>query len=313
MGHFSPVTLSKIPNRMGTDKDWIEWGERDPYFAVFTHEQYRGENLNATHRQAFFDAGRLQVSTHLASIRKHFDPDFSPRRVLDFGCGVGRVAIPFAELTSVTEVVGVDIAPAMLEEARRNCPAALEHKLTLARSDDRLSEVDGRFDLVHSSIVLQHIPTRRGLPLFLQLVQRVAPGGMGVVQVIFGKASANRTRGRESPLRASVVKLAARLWAGTKRLISAAGIPTRADPVMEMNCYPLNELTWMLYQQGIDRYVAELANHGGALAITLVFQHPPVSQRRSTDSTRNDSSRASEDPGSSSAGTNACSALTHSV
>jgi SAM-dependent methyltransferase len=265
-------TPGKQKDTMGTDKDWIEWGKQDPYYAVFTHERFRGENLDEAGRQALFDAGRLQVATHLAAIRRHFDEGFRPRRVLDFGCGVGRVAIPLAELDSVSEVVGVDISPAMLEELGRNCPPALSRKLSLARSDDRLSAVEGCFDLVHSSIVLQHIPVRRGLALFAELVARVAPGGAGVLQVVYAKSSANWRRGREPRIQAWLIQLGARLVAGVRRLGASLGLVRRVDPVMEMNCYPLNELTWLLQQQGIDRYLAELSDHGGALSITLLFQ-----------------------------------------
>ena len=39
-----------------------------------------------------------------------------PRRVLDAGCGYGRIAIPLAK--AGFDVVGIDICPAMLDEAR---------------------------------------------------------------------------------------------------------------------------------------------------------------------------------------------------
>lgn len=285
MGHCSPIISSMQQSKMGTDQDWIEWGKRDPYFAVLTHDEYRSENLSELNRKAFFDDGRLQVATHLTAIRKHVDDDFRPQRVLDFGCGVGRVAIALAELDSVAEVVGVDISPAMLDEARRNCPEGIVHKLSLVQSDDGLTRIEGCFDLVHSSIVLQHIPVRRGLYLFARLVARVAPGGVGVFQVIFAKTSRRGSRFRESRVQAWLAQRAARLLVAVRRVLAIFGGAGRIDPVMEMNCYPLNELTWLLYQQGIRRYASELADHGGALAITLIFQRP-ADQVSSTASTR---------------------------
>lgn len=45
---------------------------------------------------------------------------FSPRSVLDAGCGTGRVAIELARRG--IEVVGVDREPTMLEEARKIAP-----------------------------------------------------------------------------------------------------------------------------------------------------------------------------------------------
>src|SRR5437867_1124588 len=43
-----------------------------------------------------------------------------PRSVLDFACGTGRL-LSFLE-PLVEESVGIDVAPAMLEYARRRCP-----------------------------------------------------------------------------------------------------------------------------------------------------------------------------------------------
>jgi len=69
---------------------------------------------------AFFESGRGHVEAVLASCKRYFGEGFQPRRLLDFGCGVGRVLLPFAELCEA--VVGVDISESMLAEARRNSP-----------------------------------------------------------------------------------------------------------------------------------------------------------------------------------------------
>jgi ubiquinone/menaquinone biosynthesis C-methylase UbiE len=51
-------------------------------------------------------------------IRRHINPEFAPRKILDFGCGVGRSPVAFAAMAE--EVVGLDVSPAMLREARAN-------------------------------------------------------------------------------------------------------------------------------------------------------------------------------------------------
>ena len=58
---------------------------------------------------------------------------------LDFGCGVGRLIIPFARVFE--HVTGVDISPAMLEIAQRNCLEQGIHNVEFVRSDDELSRV----------------------------------------------------------------------------------------------------------------------------------------------------------------------------
>jgi SAM-dependent methyltransferase len=79
------------------------------------------------------------------------------RRVLELGCGAGRLAIPLAR--DGHEVVGVDIDEALLDIARskiRQTPAALRARLDLRVGDMRALELEElRFDRVliaHSTI-----------------------------------------------------------------------------------------------------------------------------------------------------------------
>src|SRR5690606_14862945 len=139
------------------------WGARDPYFGVLTHDRYRSSRITADDYLAFFESGRGHVEAVLASCRRHFGESFQPQRVLDFGCGVGRVLLPFSEVCD--EVVGVDVSESMLAEARRNCARFGVTNATLVRADDTLSAIDGKFDLIHSTIVFQHIESERGLDL----------------------------------------------------------------------------------------------------------------------------------------------------
>jgi SAM-dependent methyltransferase len=65
-----------------------------------------------------------------------------PSRVLDAGCGTGRVAVRLAELGH--DVVGVDLDEAMLDRARRDAPA-----LTWVVGDLATLDLDGPpYDLV---------------------------------------------------------------------------------------------------------------------------------------------------------------------
>lgn len=69
----------------------------------------------------------------------------APARVLDAGCGTGRVAIRLAELGY--EVVGVDLDIAMLDVARRAAPALTWLVADLAELDTIVVEA-ATFDLV---------------------------------------------------------------------------------------------------------------------------------------------------------------------
>ena len=160
---------------MGTDRDWEKWGADDPYFGVLSSESFRRERLDEDARRAFFASGQEHVERIRALLAEHFGCAQAPDSVLDFGCGVGRLLIPFAQRAS--RCVGVDVSESMLAEARRNLQSAGISHARLVHSDGRLDALDERFDLVHTYIVLQHIPWPRGRLILQQLARHVAPGG----------------------------------------------------------------------------------------------------------------------------------------
>src|SRR6266404_4403273 len=133
---------------MSTDVAWEEWGRRDPYFGVITDPKFRSSGLNENSKREFFESGESHVHGVLATIRKHIDPGFTPRTVLDFGCGVGRLLVPFAKIAD--RVVGLDVSSSMLQEAQRNCDDRQLRNVRLFVSDDALSLLTGTFDLIHS-------------------------------------------------------------------------------------------------------------------------------------------------------------------
>lgn len=169
---------------MGTDRDWERWGAVNPYFGVCSDGKFQADSLTSESRDEFFASGEAHVARTWQDIEHLFNAKFSPGSALDFGCGVGRLVIPFAR--RVERVVGIDISPSMLAEAKRNCSAAGIRGVEFVESDDSLSRVRDVFDLVHSHIVLQHIPWKRGRNILHSLAAQVAPGGVLAVQVLSG-------------------------------------------------------------------------------------------------------------------------------
>lgn len=169
-----------------TDKDWQQVAMDEPYWGVLSADDFLRKKLTSGAKEQFFRSGE-QYATHLmALITRHLDPGFKPRRILDFGCGVGRLAIPFARRAS-QEAVGVDIAPAMLDLCRQNAAEAGVTNLHAVQGDDTLSAVTGQFSLVNSYIVLQHIDPKRGMSLIQRLLALVEPGGIASLQLTYGK------------------------------------------------------------------------------------------------------------------------------
>jgi SAM-dependent methyltransferase len=242
---------------MSTDSAWEEWGRRDPYFGVITDPKFRRAGITENVKRDFFASGELHVRGVLSTIRKHLDPGFAPRTVLDFGCGVGRLLMPFAKIAE--DVVGLDVSPSMLQEARRNCEEQQVQNVRLFESDDALSNLSGSFDLIHSSIVFQHIPVERGRALFSKLLLKLSAGGVGAIQLTYSKAHFASTHGLAPPELPHV-------------RTSNARVATDADPLMQMNPYNLNEILFLMQRHGILQFHAEYTDHGGELGVFLFFQ-----------------------------------------
>jgi ubiquinone/menaquinone biosynthesis C-methylase UbiE len=93
----------------------------------------------------------------------------TPARILDVGTGTGAGALRLAQRFPEAEVVGVDLADAMLEQARRNTPDDLRDRVTFERADaSALPFDDGSFELAaHANMI----------PFFDEVARVVVPGG----------------------------------------------------------------------------------------------------------------------------------------
>ncbi len=271
-----------VEAHMSTDLAWKRWGEQDPYFGVITDPRYRNENITEEARQTFFASGRSHVRHVLTIVAKRvLRDDFHPRRMLDFGCGVGRLLVSFAEL--VPECVGIDVSEGMLSEARRVCEERGLQNVTLATSDDSLSKVTGSFDLIHSAIVFQHIEPVRGRELFRHLLQRLTPGGVAAIQLTYAKQFYADTWGRAPSSAPPEPPASAPKPRGLRSLIPFAQDeerqtpdpePLAQDPEMQMNSYDLNELLFAVQQLGVQNLFLEFTDHGGEMGVFLYFQRP---------------------------------------
>ncbi|WP_313336096.1 class I SAM-dependent methyltransferase [Sphingobium yanoikuyae] len=160
-----------------TDKDWNNIAEARPYYGVVTLEKFLTPDAEAL--DEFFRTGEEYVAQEYQYISRIY-PDFAPKSALDFGCGVGRLAIPLARFTG--NGCGIDIADNMLALAGEHARNAGVN-LTLRKD----VPCDAQFDWVNSFIVLQHIPPERGYEIIRRLWQCVATNGLLAIQLTIYK------------------------------------------------------------------------------------------------------------------------------
>ncbi|MGZ6243213.1 MAG: class I SAM-dependent methyltransferase, partial [Candidatus Binataceae bacterium] len=198
-----------------SDRAYDRAGQTNPYFGVVTMNRFLSANLDAAGLREFFASGEEHVARVLAAIRAHLAADFKPRRALDFGCGVGRILIPLAREAGQA-TVGVDVSDAMLAEAKRNCRERNLDYVSFVKSDDRLSCLEGTFDLIHSLIVFQHIAPRRVEVLVRGLLAHLEPGGVGALhfttRLRLHRRIANRLKKTLPPVNIAVNLYRRRPW-----------------------------------------------------------------------------------------------------
>lgn len=246
-------------------RQWERYGAVDPYYGVLSEPEFHHSRLDVAARERFFETGRRHVAESLAAIESFLGADYECRAALDYGCGVGRVTLPLAERCE--HVYGVDVSPSMLREAERNA-----RRMELGNVDwipaERLDELSGAYDLVHSFLVFQHIPVREGERIFAKLVRGLRPGGVGSIQVALRPshpaAGAFHWTVKTVPLAYNIVNVAqGRVW---------------SYPHMQMNHYSLNRLGRLLADEGTTEwhtsFLAGLGRMSHDSAI-IVFRKQP--------------------------------------
>jgi 2-polyprenyl-3-methyl-5-hydroxy-6-metoxy-1,4-benzoquinol methylase len=247
------------------DKQWELFAQISPYYGVVIWDQFKPENLNDETIAEFFQTGETYIEQIEGLIKQHLDAGFNPRRCLDFGCGVGRLVVPMARRHE--SVVGVDISQGMRDEARRNCERFGLNNVEFVESDDLLSKVSGKFDFIHSYIVLQHIPARRGAALLRRMIELLEDDGVASLHFTYAK---NETPGKRL-----------KYWIHTSvpfahNFINLVKGRKFNYPYTQINQYDLNEILEIIQQGGCEHSYLRFTNHDGLLGVILMFQKKKV-------------------------------------
>jgi SAM-dependent methyltransferase len=202
---------------------WENLGKVDPLWAVLTDPERRHGGWQVDEFLATGVEPIAQVKAMLDEAGLSFGD-----RVLDFGCGAGRLTNALA--THAKEVVGVDIAQSMIDEANR-INQYPERVGFVAYDGHRLPFDDESFDGVVSLISIQHSPPAVQLASLVELQRVVRPGGVLALQIPFRPSrpdqlptEAMRARielldvpspvgaGQSAPVRAMVTNVSGHTW-----------------------------------------------------------------------------------------------------
>jgi len=102
----------------------------------------------------------------------------APERVLDLGCGDGRLAgLVLEHRETVTGVVALDASPPMLGKARERFAADRRVEVREWDLDEPITEFGG-FDVIVSGFAIHHLEDERKRALFGEIADQLRPGGV---------------------------------------------------------------------------------------------------------------------------------------
>ncbi len=231
---------------MQPSEDFIR---REPYFTIVTDPRYLSANRTPDAEREFFQSGENDVAEMFDIIRLRVAVHFAPRLVLEYGCGIGRLAVALARRAE--HVTAVDASPAMLAAARR------------ADNVDYLRQLgaDDRFDLITCFLVLQRLPREEGLALLRELLGRLDGGGVLVAQVPF-----QRPKKALAWLRERVP--------GVNALANLARRKPLDTPLISTTTYDIAEIADLIRAAGCTDPYLVFTRHGDTDAVVVYTRQP---------------------------------------
>ncbi len=156
---------------------WNSYAEGDPLFAILSDSEMKNRKWNLPQ---FIETGFREINTLMYKLNSQ-KIDFSKNKVLDFGCGIGRLSLPLSE--HFENVVGVDISKKMIDLADKINFIGNRIQYKCNQYDNLALFEKESFDFIYSNIVLQHCP-----PVIIQqylndFYRILKPGGLIVFQL----------------------------------------------------------------------------------------------------------------------------------
>jgi SAM-dependent methyltransferase len=147
--------------------NWNTLAELDPLWTVLSDP---AKKLGKWDRAEFFETGDREAQRVLAMCGSH---GISVRcgKLLDFGCGVGRMTRAFSSLFE--SCTGIDVSEKMIGLARKFNSDRPNLRL-MASDAPLLPFADNSFDFVFTVLVLQHVAAQKAILNYIQEFIRVA-------------------------------------------------------------------------------------------------------------------------------------------
>lgn len=155
--------------------------EYPPYYLVHWHfipggylSRRSAALYDHTFRRIYYAGQERRVSRRLARMVMH---RYMDGRILELGCGPGRLLSAIEQAGPAAEITGVDLSPFHLERAARAVGTTLSPVRLVHADGANLPFADASYDVAVASHVLGHLPRDAASEVFAELHRVVRPGG----------------------------------------------------------------------------------------------------------------------------------------
>jgi len=174
--------------------EWNLMGKDNAWWSVLVAPEFKDQkDIPLDAKMGFYKSGDQQVNAVVAAL----PPDAKRKYVLDFGCGLGRLAFPFSHHYDHVSCVDQSLYHLMQasdswakrdqlknDQNMTSYPAADDAVSFFITSPDLIQSVKGRrYDLVHTVIVMQHMMPLLQQAFMEQFCDILNPDGYGWAQI----------------------------------------------------------------------------------------------------------------------------------
>ena len=164
-----PIEIDpNTPTDFRMKKEWDARAELDPLLVIaISHSQNEDDFWNS----GVIDCKEIlgMEEQRFSNIVKNKEP--SNMRILEIGCGIGRILIPMAKIFG--ETIGVDVSSEMVQLGQKYVTNTPNCKILESNGINLSLFPDNHFDFCYSYIVFQHIPEKKIVEQYIEEVSRV--------------------------------------------------------------------------------------------------------------------------------------------
>lgn len=158
-------------------QDWNDLADIDAMWSICSDPEMQ---YNRWDQETFFETGREDIRKIL-NVADKLGVRVQKGRVLDFGCGIGRLTQALAE--EFDDCYGVDISPKMIQLAEGFNQFGNRVKYVLNQRDDLRVFADNYFDFIYTIEVLQHMNPILMQKYLQEFIRILNAGGVLIFQV----------------------------------------------------------------------------------------------------------------------------------